>query len=123
MVRTIKNKGFNKKKMEFKEVSPGPIALINPDSKDMKAFHFGLGFKLFALVSKDDGRWHISVSHPSRYPEWEEIKAARYELIPDDVFMVQVLGPPKNWTNVHKNCFHLWEIRDEWLIKVMKQER
>ena len=65
----------------------------------------------------------ITMSHPSRYPNWEEIKAARYELIPDDIFMVQVLGSPKSWTNVHKNCFHLWEIRDEWLIQVMKQER
>ena len=63
-----------------------------------------------ALVSKDDGAWHLSVSHPTRYPSWDEIAMARYDLIPDDAFMVMILPPRAEYVNLHKNCFHLWQI-------------
>jgi hypothetical protein len=63
-----------------------------------------------ALVSKDDGSWHISVSHPYRYPKWDEIRQARYDLIPNEAFMVMVLPPKEEYVNIHENCFHLWEI-------------
>ena len=54
--------------------------------------------------------WHISISHPSRYPTWEEIKRARYELTPKDIEMVMHLPKPENYVNIHENCFHLWEL-------------
>lgn len=55
-------------------------------------------------------RWHLSISHASRYPTWDEIKAARYGLIPDEAWMVQVLPPKGAYLNQHPNCFHLWEV-------------
>ena len=77
-----------------------------------------------AIVSKDDGSWHISVSHPHRYPKWDEISKARYDLIPNDHFMVMILPPREEYVNIHENCFHLWEIsraayegRDGQLVK------
>jgi hypothetical protein len=63
-----------------------------------------------AIVSKDDGSWHISVSHPLRYPKWDEIHQARYDLIPNEAYMVMILPPKEEYVNIHKNCFHLWEI-------------
>ncbi len=69
-----------------------------------------------ALVSRDEGlqgkSWHISVSHPHRYPTWDEIREARYALIPDNAYMVMILPPKTEYVNVHKNCFHLWEISE-----------
>jgi hypothetical protein len=62
-----------------------------------------------------DGRyiWHLSISHPSRYPTWDEIKTARYGM-PGlaEVSMAQILGPVGDgeWVNLHENCFHLYEI-------------
>jgi hypothetical protein len=62
-------------------------------------------------------QWHLSVSHESRYPTWDEIKTARYGIptLPADVTMAQILPPVKDaheWVNVHENCFHLYEIED-----------
>lgn len=57
--------------------------------------------------------WHLSISHPFRYPSWEEIKAARYTLVPHDVTMVMCFPPPGEFVNVHPNCFHLYECRCE----------
>ena len=58
-------------------------------------------------------RWHASISHPSRYPTWDEIKAARYELIPHNLTVAMILPPPSEYVNLHNNCFHLHEIEGE----------
>ena len=58
-------------------------------------------------------RWHLSISHPHRYPHWDEIRDARYLLIPDEVTMVMFLPPQREYVNVHSNCFHLYEIVEE----------
>jgi hypothetical protein len=55
--------------------------------------------------------WHLSISHEWRYPSWEEIKSARYELVPDAVRMTMDLPPSSEFVNVHENCFHLYECR------------
>lgn len=53
--------------------------------------------------------WHFSISHPSRNPTWEEQKTASYQLIPDDVCMVQILPPRAEYVNLHQFCFHWYE--------------
>jgi hypothetical protein len=55
-------------------------------------------------------RWHMSISHSNRYPVWDEIKEARYALIPDQVTMGMLLPPRSEYVNLHPNCFHLHEI-------------
>lgn len=61
-------------------------------------------------------RWHLSISHPWRLPTWDEINAARDELIPADVWLCQPMPPKAYWLNIHQHCLHLWEIRDRELI-------
>ena len=58
-------------------------------------------------------QWHLSIAHPKRDPSWDEIVRARYALIPDDVWMVQVLPPRREYTNVHQHAFHLWEVEPD----------
>jgi|SRR5579862_6186427 len=57
--------------------------------------------------------WHLSISTPHRYPTWDEIKAARYDLIPDDVIVAMLLPPKSEYVNLHPNCFHLHQIPNE----------
>jgi hypothetical protein len=64
------------------------------------------------IVSRDAGRWHVSISHRHRYPTWDEIADARYALVPDDVTMAMLLPPSSEYVNAHDFCFHLWEIDD-----------
>jgi hypothetical protein len=54
-------------------------------------------------------RWHLSISHPDQYPEWDWIADARYALVPDETVMVMFLPPRSEYVNVHENCFHLHE--------------
>ena len=53
--------------------------------------------------------WHFSISCTDRNPTWEEQKAARYQLIPDDVHMVSIMPPKAQYVNRHKFCFHWHE--------------
>jgi hypothetical protein len=55
-------------------------------------------------------RWHLSISCSTRYPGWNEIKDARYALVPHEVTMAMILPPPEQYVNIHPNCFHLHEI-------------
>lgn len=57
--------------------------------------------------------WHLSISCQHRYPDWGEIKAARYDLLPADITMAMLLPPPDEYVNVHPNCFHLHQIPNE----------
>src|SRR5215471_4395308 len=81
----------------------------------------GPGGRLKAILSRDEvapGRllWHLSVSHtdpdgrPDRCPTWDELKSAKYQLVPDDVVMVLIFPRKKaEYVNVHSTCLHLWE--------------
>ncbi len=67
-----------------------------------------------AIRSQDDqGRWHLSVSHFSRLPKYGELKQARYDLLPPDIWMVMVFPPPIYFVNIHPRCLHLWEIEQD----------
>lgn len=61
----------------------------------------------------DELQWHMSISHPTRYPKWDEIKEARYKFCPDEVTMGMLLPPKADYVNHHPNCFHLWEVKDD----------
>lgn len=77
---------------------------------------------LKAIVSRDpipgweQRLWHLSVSHdradgkPGRLPSYDELKAAKYQLLSEDVAMVLVF-PRKSapYVDVYPTCLHLWE--------------
>lgn len=60
---------------------------------------------------------HMSISHrtnhnpprPGRYPTWDELAHARYELLPDHLTFVMFLPPPSEYVAVHDTTFHLHE--------------
>lgn len=73
---------------------------------------YAMGRHLRVIVGIEFGRWHLSISHPKRYPTWDEIKEARYKLMPENITVAMLLPPPREYVNIHENCFHLWEIED-----------
>jgi len=61
------------------------------------------------LEQQPDGLWkHASISHPRRYPFWDEILDVRYSFFGDEDEVFQILPPKREYLNIHKNCFHLW---------------
>jgi hypothetical protein len=58
-------------------------------------------------------RWHMSISCHNRNPLWDEIKDARYALLPSGLWFAHMLPPLNEYINIHPHCFHLWEIDSE----------
>lgn len=79
-------------------------------SSGSKAYIKGrLQLLLTPLEAHPDGLWrYASISHPLRYPYWEEILDVRYSFFDSDNDVFQVLPPKSEYVNVSKNCFHLW---------------
>ena len=67
---------------------------------------------LHVIVTRDGKKalWHMSVSHPRRYPTWDEIREIRYAILPDNITMGMLLPPIAQYVNLHPNCFHLHEV-------------
>ena len=81
-----------------------------PGLPDVKVY-FEKSRELSVLLSVEDGLLHLSISHRERYPTWDEIKEARYQLCPDNVVMGMFLPPKEYYVNLDPNCFHLYEVR------------
>lgn len=58
--------------------------------------------------------WHLTISCEDRHPTWDEIKTARYLLLPKDRCCGMLLPSPEFYINVpaQDHVFHLWEITD-----------
>jgi len=84
-----------------------------------RAFRMG---KCRMMVSPPTGKhgWHISISRNDRYPSWDEIAKARYELVPDEAEMVMHLPSQKDYVNIHNYCFHLHELMRDSTSEIVK---
>jgi hypothetical protein len=63
-------------------------------------------------VAKEEGLWHMSISLPYRYPTWDEIYQAWYDLVPEaqDRQGAIILPRKAEYVNIHQNCFHVHEL-------------
>lgn len=83
----------------------------------MKFYSFG---ECHVILAREPGgingerRWHLTISHPSRHPTWDEIKTVRYRLLPLEICFAIMLPPPEYYVNVpaQDHVFQLWEIED-----------
>jgi hypothetical protein len=81
--------------------------LINAVNSYLRTYYLG---ECSVLVTRERGRWHLSIAHRSRLPTWDECSESRYRLIPDDCCMALLLPPRAEYTNVHRFCLQMTEI-------------
>lgn len=90
-------------------IMPMPYREIQSPVPGCKAWQLG---QCTVFAGVELGMWHLSISHPTRYPSWDEIKEARYRFVPNEVTMAMLLPPREEYINIHSNCFHLHELRE-----------
>lgn len=103
----------DEKPLRLAEVPPpGPLAerLINAENSYLRVYRMG---ECGVIVTRERGRWHLSISTPYRLPTWREVAEARYRLLPSDLVCGMVLPPPAAYVNVHEHCLHIHEISDD----------
>lgn len=100
--------------MSWLPVTQDLSELKSMGSVDLRAFAKGPLHVMVGREPRSGGlKWHMSISHPNRFPTWSEIKDARYSMMPTEITVAMILPPPSEYVNVHNNCFHLWEIDDD----------
>lgn len=94
---------------EVEDWNKGRLPGIEPGSR-----FFRMGTQISIILSRtDDYGWHMSIAHPKRYPTWDEIAKARYELIPDDCTMALMLPPRSQYVNIHNWCMQVHQVFDK----------
>ncbi len=83
-------------------VPPG----LPPGDYYSRAYRLG---ECSVIVTREGGKWHLSIGHHNRHPSWEEISQARYRLLPADIWTAMYLPPREEYVNLHKNVFHVYE--------------
>ena len=74
------------------------------------------------IVTRDAGRWHMSVSTHSASPSYKELKAAKEQFLPPDLTYGQLFVPEEQHVNLHQFTHHLWEIEEPKTIGEMLTE-
>ena len=105
----LKQKAVDKRVYDF---------LIHEGSEWVKAYNsLAAHSVLYSLDKTLHGTLkHISISHPDRYPTWEELLEIKNELL-GDIDAMMVMPKKLDYVNLAKNCFHIWETPTEWNIQ------
>lgn len=91
------------------------MGLTNMGAEGVEVYSMDTG--CIVIYSVENGREHVSVAHPKRYPNWNELTFVRYKIMKKDVRVAQILPPRDEYINAHENCFHLWEMNEDELIQ------
>lgn len=64
------------------------------------------------VVTREGGLFHLSISHPGRYPTWEEISEAWYRTVPGagERTGALILPPLEEYINVVRTCMQVVEV-------------
>lgn len=66
------------------------------------------------VVASWGGGWdHVSVSHPSRIPTWEEMCWIKGLFFDDEEAAMQLHPPKSEYVNNHSRCLHIWRPQSE----------
>lgn len=87
-------------------------------SSEIKSYHTLAGHTiLFSTDTTPKGKLkHISISHFTRYPNWDELLDFKEQLL-GDIDAMLVMPKKADYVNLHKTTFHIWQTPTEWNIQ------
>ena len=75
----------------------------------------------FVFVASNGGGWdHVSVSHCSRCPTWNEMCQIKDIFFEKDECCVEYHPAEKDYVNIHPYCLHIWKPQNVELPKPPK---
>ncbi|GEM_PF-2959807 len=103
--------------MKFNKVRLGMP--VPTDSHDAEAFVTKCGIGVIKTIDNTP-KWgalkHVSISREDRYPSWEEILEVKEHFF-GDVDCMMVMPKKEDYVNIHRNCFHVWQMPEAWGIQ------
>ena len=71
--------------------------------------------KIFVSPPYGDNGWHLTISTDERYPTWDEVAKAWYDLVPEAATRTgaMILPPKADYINIHNFCLQVHELPPE----------
>lgn len=89
--------------------------LLNKFNSYLRRYQYG---PCSVIVTREHGRWHLSIAHPTRYPTWVEISGAWYKAVPGagSLTAALILPPLHTYINIHSFCMQVNECppQEDW---------
>lgn len=91
--------------------------ILKEGSLWVKRFVSNSGLRLLYSLDKTQhgDLHHLSISRSDRYPDWDEIVRAKEEIM-GDVDTMMIIPKRRDYINLSKNCFHIWETPETWNV-------
>lgn len=114
----------NLKHLDQYRVSAEVLGLYGYDTADTDGWMWQIN--ALRVVASWGGGWdHVSVSHPTRIPTWEEMAWVKdLFFLPEETAM-QLHPPVSEYVNNHSRCLHIWKPQQQsiplpptWMVGV-----
>lgn len=91
----------------------------HPSREVCRGWHYAGPRRLHVLATMDETErfgplLHVSLSYPSRHPDWETIRMVRDAFYPAAADVMMVLPRQEDYVALHDHCFHLWQTPSAW---------
>lgn len=98
--------------LQLAEMPPTPDLerlMLTPENSYLRCYRLG---ECSVIVTREGGRFHLSVAHPRRLPGWAEVAEAWYRCVPlaGRRTGCVALPPVADYVNVNPNCMQVVEI-------------
>lgn len=124
-VRTNRAPSYTERRpLTLRELPPPPqlsrSLLADGQNSYLRVYRLG---ECAVIVTKQYGRWHLSITGPDRLPTWDEVAEARYRILPAEITAAMILPPKDLYVNIHPNCFQLVEVAERQVDHVHGEAR
>jgi hypothetical protein len=99
-----------------RDLPPGlKAALLGEGSISCEAYQSDTGLSIMYSVDKTQHGVlkHLSISRRDRYPGWDEMLEVKNHFF-GDIDAMMVMPKKRDYVNISKNCFHIWETPTSW---------
>ena len=96
--------------------SPPPLRQVASPYRHVQAFTLG---DCQVTRGRYGDRRRLTISHPTRYPTWDEVRHVRYRLLPASKTFAMLLPPPDEYVDPpgQAHTFELVELRDDGAVE------
>lgn len=98
---------------KFRKVYSSELIKVDSSIPGAEQYHMG-ECTIFLTTEKMENETpilHLRISCTCRYPSWDEIVRARFQLLPERMNVAIFMPAKKEAMDLKNNCFDLWQVK------------
>ncbi|GAX06827.1 hypothetical protein IWT25_02174 [Secundilactobacillus pentosiphilus] len=92
------------------EIQEAPLLKPLMIGDDGGMFEYQYEARKYRIIASFGGGWdHVSISNPTRTPNWDVMCRIKDIFFDPDEVVMQLHPAKDNYVNIHEHCLHLWK--------------